>query len=261
MTDAVRTERRGAVLEVTLDRPKANAIDAATSRRMSEVFAEFAADDSLRVAILTGAGEKFFSAGWDLKAAAAGASATDDYGSGGFGGLTEFLDLHKPVIAAINGYAAGGGFEIALACDLMVAADHALLWLPEAAVGITPEPVGVRRLLARLPRAVALEVLYTGRRIGAEEGLALGLINRVAAGPKLMDGAREMADAIVANAPLAISALKEMVHTTEHLSIAQTLALQQAGKLEGYNRVRDSEDAKEGPRAFAEKRAPIWRGR
>ncbi len=260
-TDPVKTERRGAVLEVTLDRPKANAIDAATSRRMSEVFAAFAADESLRVAILTGGGSRFFSAGWDLKAAAAGALADDDYGSGGFGGLTEFLDLHKPVIAAVNGYAAGGGFEIALACDLMVAADHTLLWLPEAGVGITPEPVGVRRLLARLPRAVALEVLYAGRRIGAEEGLALGLINRVASAPELMDRAREMADAITVNAPLSISALKVMAEKTEHLSLADTLALQRTGGLAWYDRVQDSEDAKEGPRAFAEKRAPVWRGR
>ena len=261
MTDPVKTERRGATLEVTLDRAPANAIDAATSRRMSAVFADFARDDSLRVAILTGGGEKFFSAGWDLKAAAAGAPTDDDYGSGGFGGLTQFLDLHKPVIAAINGMAVGGGFEIALACDLMVAADHALLWLPEAAVGVTPEPVGMRRLLARLPRAIALEMLYAGRRIGAEEGLALGLINRVVPGAELMDGAREIADAIIANAPLSISALKEMVRMTAHLSLADTVSLQRAGKLAWYDRVGESQDATEGPRAFAEKRAPVWRGR
>ncbi|MFP6729066.1 MAG: enoyl-CoA hydratase-related protein [Alphaproteobacteria bacterium] len=260
MTEAVRTKQRGAILEVTLDRPKANAIDAATSRRMSEVFAQFAADDSLRVAILTGGGEKFFSAGWDLKAAAAGAAEAEDYGSGGFGGLTEFLDLNKPVIAAVNGYAAGGGFEIALACDLMVAADHAWMWLPEPAVGITPEPVGVRRLLARLPRAVALEVLYAGRRIGAEEGLALGLVNQVASGAEIMDRAREIAEAIVTNAPLSIFALKEMANKTEHLSLAETLALHRSGGLRGYDRVQRSEDAKEGPRAFAEKRPANWSG-
>ena len=205
--------------------------------------------------------ERFFSAGWDLKAAAAGEVAADDYGSGGFGGLTEFLDFHKPVIAAVNGYAAGGGFEIALACDLIVAADHAWMWLPEPAVGITPEPLGVRRLLTRLPRAVALEVLYAGRRIGAEEGLALGLVNRMAPGAEVMDRAREIAEAIVANAPLAISAIKEMVHKTEHLSLADTLYLQKSGGLDLYDRVQGSEDAKEGPRAFAEKRPADWRGR
>ena len=261
MTDPVNTKRHGAILEVTLDRPKANAIDAATSRRMGEVFAEFAADDGLRVAILTGAGEKFFSAGWDLKAAAAGAAMDDDYGIGGFGGLTEYLDLHKPVIAAVNGYAAGGGFEIALACDLIVAADHALFWLPEAAVGITAEPIGVRRLLARLPRAVALEMLYAGRRMGAAEALSLGLINRVTLAGELMDGARAMAEAILANAPLSISALKEMALKTETLSLEDTLSLPGDGGLEWYDRVKDSEDAKEGPLAFAEKRAPVWRGR
>ena len=262
MTDAVRTERRGAVLEVTLDRPKANAIDAETSRLMSEAFAAFAADDSLRVAILTGGGEKFFSGGWDLKAVAAGAAGDpDDYGSGGFGGLTEFLDLHKPIIAAVNGYAAGGGFEISLACDLIVAADHAQFWLPEASVGITPEAVGVRRLLSRLPRAIALEVLFTSRRIGAEEGLALGLINRVATGADLMDTARALADDITSNAPIAIAAIKEMANKTEPLSLEDTLALQKSGGLEWYKRVQRSDDAKEGPRAFAEKRAPVWRWR
>lgn len=261
MTNAVSVVRRGAVFEVTLDRPKANAIDNITSQRMGEVFEDFAADDTLRVAILTGGGEKFFSAGWDLKSAAAGATAADDYGVGGFGGLTEFLDLHKPVIAAINGYAVGGGFEIALSCDMIVAADHAYLWLPETSIGITPEPVGVRRLLSRLPRTVALEVLYAGRRISAEEGLALGLINRVVAGPELMDCALEMADAVVNNAPLAISAIKEMVGQCAQLSLADTLALQRDGKLAGYNRVQDSADAKEGPIAFTEKRPPVWRGK
>ena len=260
MTDPVKVARRGAVLEVTLDRPKANAIDDATSRRMSAVFAEFAADSEARVAILTGAGEKFFSAGWDLVAAAAG-DADGDYGSGGFGGLTEFLDLDKPIIAAVNGYAAGGGFEVALACDLIVAAEHATFMLPEPAVGITPEPIGVRRLLSRLPRAVALEVLYSGRRLGAAEALALGLVNRVVPGPVLMDAAREIAAGIVANAPLAVSALKEMAAKTEHLSLADTLALQRSGGLAGFERVRGSDDAKEGPRAFAEKRDPVWTGR
>ena len=225
MADMVRTERRGAVLEITLDRPPANAIDAAASRQMGEVFAEFAADPSLRVAILTGAGDKFFSAGWDLKAAARaaaeGRSETEsDYGSGGFGGITEFVDLDKPVIAAVNGYCVAGGFEVALACDLMVAADHAVFFLSEVNVGLIPAPIGIKRLIARLPRAVALELLYTGRRMDATEALA-----------------------------------------TEYLTVAETLAMRHDGRLPSFDRVYGSEDAKEGPRAFAEKRKPVWQGR
>jgi crotonobetainyl-CoA hydratase len=261
MTEAVRTKQRGAILEVTLDRPKANAIDAATSRGMSEVFAQFAADDSLRVAILTGGGEKFFSAGWDLVQAASGDSDGGGFGKGGFGGLTQFFDLDKPVIAAINGYAAGGGFELALACDLIVCADHATLMLPEALRGITPEPIGVRRLLSRLPRTVALEMLYAGRRLSGQEAFDMGLASRVVPQAGLMDCARELADDIVANAPLAIAAIKEMVTLTESLSLTEASALEASGGLAGYEKMNRSEDAKEGPLAFAEKRDPVWKGR
>lgn len=256
MANPVSTERRGAVLEVTLDRPKANAINPETSRYMDDVFQAFAADPELRVAILTGAGEKFFSAGWDLVEAAGG-----DFGEGGFGGLTQFFDLDKPIIAAINGYAAGGGFELALACDLIVCADHATMMLPEALRGITPEPIGVRRLLSRLPRTVALEMLYAGRRLSGQEAYDIGLVSRVVPQANLMDCARELADDIVANAPLAIASLKEMVTLTESLSLTETSALVAAAGLPGYDKVNGSEDAKEGPLAFAEKRDPVWKGR
>ncbi len=266
MTDMVRTERRGAVLEITLDRPPANAIDAAASRRIGQAFAEFAADPSLRVAILTGAGDKFFSAGWDLKAAAQaeaqGRSETEsDYGSGGFGGVTEFLDLDKPVIAAVNGYCVAGGFEVALACDLMVAADHSVFFLSEVNVGLIPAPIGIKRLMARLPRAVALELLYTGRRMDAAEALERGLANRVVPGARVMDTAREIAQAIADAAPLAVAAVKEIALATEYLTVAETLAMRHDGRLPSFHRVYDSEDAKEGPRAFAEKRKPVWQGR
>ena len=260
MTNPVSTERRGPVLEVTLDRPKANAIDPETSRYMDDVFQAFAADPELRVAILTGGGEKFFSGGWDL-VAAAGGEGTGDFGKGGFGGLTQFFDLDKPIIAAVNGYAAGGGFELALACDLIVASENAIFMLPEALRGITPEPVGVRRLLSRLPRTVALEVLYAGRRIGGQEAYDLGLASRVVPLDKLMDSARELADSIVSAAPLAIAAIKDMVAATETLSLAETVALEDSGGLAGYQKVQGSEDAKEGPLAFAEKREPVWKGR
>ncbi len=266
MTDRVRTERRGAVLEITLDRPPANAIDAAASRRMGEAFAEFAADATLRVAILTGAGDKFFSAGWDLKAAAqaeaAGRSETEsDYGSGGFGGITEFADLDKPVIAAVNGYCVAGGFEVALACDLMVAADHSVFFLSEVNVGLIPAPIGIKRLMARLPRAVALELLFTGRRMDAAEALEHGLANRVVPGARVIDTAREIAQAIADAAPLAVAAVKEIASATEYLTVAETVAMRHDGRLPSFDRVYSSEDAKEGPRAFAEKRKPVWRGR
>ena len=256
MTNPVSTMRRGAVLEVTLDRPKANAINPETSRYMDDVFQAFAADPDLRVAILTGAGERFFSAGWDLVEAAGG-----DFGKGGFGGLTQFFDLDKPIIAAINGYVAGGGFELALACDLIVSADHATFMLPEALRGITPEPIGVRRLLSRLPRTMALEMLYAGRRLSGQEAYDIGLASRVVPQANLMDCARKLADDIVANAPLAIAAIKEMVTLTESLSLAEASALEASGGLAGYDKMNKSEDAKEGPLAFAEKRDPVWQGR
>ena len=136
MTDSVLCERHGAVLLITLNRPKANAIDAPTSHAMGEAFIDFANDPSLRVVVITGGGERFFSAGWDLKAAAEGEAVDADFGRGGFAGLTELWNLDKPVIAAVNGYAAGGGFELALAADLIIAANHVQFFLPEATLGI-----------------------------------------------------------------------------------------------------------------------------
>ncbi|MDH4112403.1 MAG: enoyl-CoA hydratase-related protein, partial [Actinomycetota bacterium] len=168
MDESLTVEREGAVLVVTLERGKANAIDAATSREMSRIFEGFRDDAELRVAILTGAGERFFSAGWDLGAAAGGEAYESDYGSGGFGGFAELPDLRKPVILAVNGMAAGGGFEMMLAADLVVAAEHAQFVLPEASKGIIPD-VGSVRLPALLPRPLATEVLLCGRWLTAAE--------------------------------------------------------------------------------------------
>jgi len=259
-TDAVRTRREGGILEVTLDRPKANAIDGATSREMGEVFAAFRDDPELRVAILTGAGERFFSAGWDLKAIAADGEPDWDQGVGGFGGLQELPGLNKPVIAAVNGMAVGGGFELALACDLVVAAEHAQFFLPEALVGVLAD-AATFRLPKRLPRPIAMELLLTGRRMPAEEAARWGLVNAVTPKDEVIDRAREYAAAIVRAAPLAVAAVKQVARATETLDTQESYALMRSGALSAYEQMLASEDAREGPRAFAEKRAPVWKGR
>ena len=260
MTDSVHVDLRNSILQITLDRPKANAIDAATSRRLGEIFVAFRDDPNQRVAILTGAGERFFSAGWDLKAAADGEGLETDHGPGGFAGLTQRFDLNKPVIAAVNGLAVGGGFELALCCDLIVAADHAELFLPETKVGVVPD-AGCFRLPGRLPYAVAAEMLMTGRAMGAAEAARWGLVNAVVPGPELLDNAHELAGQIVAGAPLAVDAIKELLRAREACDLAECYRRREAGQFPAYNRMVGSEDAKEGPRAFAEKRDPVWRGR
>ncbi len=257
--NAVTVARNGAVHEITLDRPKANAIDPATSRALGDAFAAFRDDPAARVAIFTAAGDRFFSAGWDLKSAASGEA--QDYGVGGFFGLTEMFDLNKPVIAAVNGLAAGGGFEVALACDLIVAADHVEFFLPEALIGIVPDAGGVIRLPRRLPHALAMELMLTGRRLPAAEALAHGLVNRVVPSAELMVAARALADQVLAAAPLAAAAIKAVVGATSHLPVEGAYAVMRSGAIPDYDRVLASEDAKEGPRAFAEKRPPVWKGR
>ena len=167
MTDTpIKTHRRGAVLEVTLERPRANAIDFATSRIMGEVFTDFRDDPDLRVAILTGAGEKFFCPGWDLKAAAGGEAVDCDYGKGGFGGLQELRGLNKPVIAAINGICCGGGLELALSADIILAAEHASFALPEIRSGTVADAASIK-LPKRIPYHIAMELLLTGRWMDA----------------------------------------------------------------------------------------------
>jgi crotonobetainyl-CoA hydratase len=253
---AVRTTRHGAVLEVTLDRPPANAIDAATSRDLGGVFAGIRDDPSIRVAIVTATGDRFFSAGWDLKAAAAG--EVEDDGPGGFAGLTELFDLHTPVIAAVNGMAAGGGFELALACDLVVASADAEFFLPEVGLGFVADAGGVVRLPARLPRPIAMEMLLTGRRMDAEEATRRGLVNRVVASAELLPVARELAAAVADAAPLATRAVKAVVDATEGMTARAAFAAMR--EVADYRRMLASEDAKEGPRAFADGRPPRWTG-
>ena len=260
MTDSVICERHGAVLLITLNRPKANAIDALTSHAMGEAFVNFANEPSLSVAVVTGSGERFFSAGWDLKAAAEGEAVDADFGRGGFAGLTELWNLDKPVIAAVNGYAAGGGFELALAADLIIAANHAQFFLPEATLGIIPDSGGVLRLPQRLPQAVAMDMLMSGRHMAVEEAMNFGLINRHCEGEQLLEQALAWAQEIALSAPLSLASIKTITRATHGMPLEQAYKhMREAVPV--YQAMLHSEDASEGPQAFAEKRTPQWQGR
>jgi crotonobetainyl-CoA hydratase len=261
VSEPVRIEVRDQTLIVTLDRPSANAIDVSTSRALYVAFRRLEDDPSLRVGVITAAGERFFSAGWDLKAAAAGEAVDADHGPGGFGGLTEFVGRAKPVIAAVNGLAFGGGLELALAADLMVVADHAELAVPEVRVGVVADAGGLLFLPRRLPAAVARELLLTGRRMRADEAARWGLANRVVPLSSLMDEVLGLAAEICAGAPLAVAAVQEVLDATAGLDVAAGFRTMREGDLPRYRQMLASDDAVEGPRAFAEKRPPRWQGR
>lgn len=260
MSDAVKTRREGGILEVTLDRPKANAIDLTTSRSMGEVFQRFRDDPELRVAIVTGGGEKFFSAGWDLKAAAAGDPVDAYYGVGGFAGLQELRDLNKPVIAALNGMAVGGGFELALSADLILAAEHVTFALPEIRAGTLADAATVK-LPKRIPYHVAMDLLLTGRWMDCDEAHRWGLVNEVLPADKLLDRAWEIARQLESGPPLVFAAIKEVARAAEAQDFRTVMNMIGRRQFSTVDILYGSEDQKEGSRAFAEKRDPVWKGR
>lgn len=261
MTDSpIKTTRNGKVLEVVLDRPKANAIDLVTSRIMGQVFRDFRDDPELRVAIISGAGDKFFCPGWDLKAAAAGDAVDGDYGVGGFGGLQELPQMNKPVIAAINGICCGGGLELALSTDILLAAEHATFALPEIRSGTVADAASIK-LPKRIPYHIAMEMLLTGRWVDAQEAARWGLVNHVVPAGDLMSKAREMAQLIADGPPLVNAAIKEVVREAEDMKFQDALNKITKSQFATVETLYNSQDQLEGARAFTEKRDPVWTGK
>jgi crotonobetainyl-CoA hydratase len=258
MSDGVIVTKAADILEVTIDRPKANAIDLAASRRLNDIFTSFRDDASLKIAIITGAGDRFFSPGWDLKAAAAGEKSDEDWGVGGFGGLNHPRNLNKPIISAVNGIACGGGFEVVLGTDIIVMEEHAKFALPEINVGVLPD-AGTVKLRRRIPYHVAVEFLLTGRWMDAAEAKHWGLANHIVPKGQSMAKAREIARQLADGPPLLFPAIKQLLRHTEMLPEHEAFELHDS--LDFVQRVVRSEDLKEGTRAFAEKRKPRWTGR
>ncbi|MBE2275831.1 MAG: crotonobetainyl-CoA hydratase [Rhodobacteraceae bacterium] len=256
----VKTRREGAILEVTLDRPKANAIDLKTSRMMGLVFRDFRDDDTLRVCILRAAGDKFFCPGWDLKAAADGDAVDGDYGVGGFGGLQELPNLNKPVIMAVQGICCGGGLELALSGDIILCSTNATFALPEIRSGTVADAASIK-LPKRIPYHVAMDLLLTGRWFDAEEALRWGLVKEVCAPEDLMGKAWELARLLESGPPLVYAAIKEVVREAENMRFQDALNRVTKRQMPTVDRLYSSDDQIEGARAFAEKRDPVWKGR
>jgi Enoyl-CoA hydratase/carnithine racemase len=253
----IKAERQGNILVVTMNRPEVyNAMHAPMHHEMSRLWDEFAADPDLWVAVLTGAGDKAFSAGNDLKYTAQGGKGTMP--ATGFAGLSSRFDLEKPIIAAVNGFAMGGGFETALSCDIIIAADTAVFALPEVKVGLFAAASGVQRLSRQIGRKLAVEMMLTGRHVSAEEGHRLGFVNQVVPKAQLMEAAMNKAREICAVSPSSVKATKRVLNHMDELEQLKASLL--------YSRLvmaelRETEDFKEGVNAFVEKRAPQWKNR
>ncbi len=255
-------EQDGRITLITINRPdRMNAIDARTSYDLKQAFEAFKANDDQWVAILTGAGDRAFCAGNDLVAMSelmAGKITLDpEIARVPFGGITRGFECWKPIIAAINGYCLAGGLEIALTCDIRVAAEHAQFGVPEVTRAIIPGATGTQRLPRMLPKGIALELLITGGRFDAEWALRYGLVNHVVPADQVMPKAREIAEAICENGPLAVRAVKEAA--IRGLDMTFEEGLKQENHFSG--KVMSSEDAREGPLAFAQKRKPEYKGR
>jgi enoyl-CoA hydratase len=257
MADEVLRERQGHVEIVTINRPdQRNAINGAVSLGMSEIMDELETDDDCWVVIITGAGDKAFSAGMDLKAFATGEGGGIINGKGGFAGITTRI-FPKPIIAAVNGSALAGGFEIMLSCDLVVAVEHAVFGIPEAKRGLIAGGGGLIRMPKRLPMAIALEMGMTGDPIDATRAAALGLVNKVVPADKLMEEALALAERISANAPLAVRYSKTVMKQAAEVPESEGWKI----NADAVAVVFTSADAMEGPVAFAEKRPPNWQGK
>jgi len=254
MADEVLRERRGHVEILTINRPEArNAINRATAIALGDALDACEGDDDVWVVVLTGAGDKAFSAGMDLKAFATGEFPITDKG---FGGITQ-RDFPKPLIAAANGAALAGGFEILISCDMVVAADHAKFGIPEAARGLIAGGGGLIRLPKRIPLAVAYEMALTAEPIDAQRAYELGLVNRVVPGDQVLDEAVALAERIAKNAPLAVRTSKDVMKRSRELSEEACWEL----NTEAFGLIGRSADAMEGAVAFAEKRQPNWQGK
>ena len=253
----VRYEKDGRIATITLNRPEVmNALHPPCHDELGRVFEDFEKDDEVWIAILTGAGDKAFSAGNDLKWTAKH-GVPPKFPKGGFAAITSRFDLWKPLIAAVNGFALGGGFEIALACDLIIAAEHARFGLPEPRVGLMAAAGGVHRLPRHIPLKIAMGMMLTGRHLTAGDAHRLGIVNEVVPAAELMAAAKRWAAEIIECSPLSVRATKQSVLAGLHLSVEEAMN-------QPYSVMRQlfsSEDAKEGPRAFAEKRKPQWKGR